>query len=63
MITDKYIKVVTNQGEFTIELTAKQVEETVRRRMRALMPNARILDIHEVLPDAQQPDLLTKKHK
>ena len=63
MITDKVVKVTTNEGEYTIVVSAKQIEDTIRRRMRTLTPNARILDMHEAHEPAQQQDLLTRTKK
>ena len=63
MITDKVVKVTTNEGDYTMVVTAKQIEETIRRRMRTLTPNARILDMHEAHEPAQQQDLLSTKTK
>ena len=64
MITDKTIQVTTNEGQFTITITAEQIRQTVQRRMAQLMPKARITDMTEVMHDnSNQTDLTVKNRK
>lgn len=65
MIRDVTCKIkftVHNQpDEIDITVTGQQLEDTMRRRMKSLMPTARITDIAELIPDSAQLDLTTKK--
>lgn len=65
MVRDTDVKVkftVSGQpDEITITVTGQQIEDTVRRRMKTLMPTARITDLNEVIPDSTQLDLTGKK--
>lgn len=62
MITDKTVRVSTSDGEYTLTITSKQIEQTIRRRMEQLVPKARILDMHEVHVEVQ-PDLMANAKK
>lgn len=61
MLADKVaeisFKVHGQPDKIEMTITGQQLEETMRRRMKTLMPVAQITDIREVLPDAVQPDL------
>lgn len=61
MLTDKVAKIqfrVNNQpDEIELVITGDQLEETMRRRMKTMMPRAQITDISEVFPDSQQIDI------
>jgi hypothetical protein len=67
MLQDKTAKIkFTVHGqpdEIEMTITGDQLTETMKRRMKTLMPTARITDISEITPDSQHLDLNQKPKK
>lgn len=66
MVTDKNTTVtVRNKAGQTqvieMTITSEQIVETIKRRMKTLMPTAQVIDITETVPDAVQLPLERKK--
>lgn len=64
MITDTKATITYTEGgktnEIIMTVTGQQTEDTMRRRMKTLMPNARVIDIKQIHDD-KQLELDTKK--
>lgn len=62
MITDKHylVRVRDNQGNTNTQrltISGVQQEQTLRRRVQALLPGHQVIDMREDIPTAQQLEL------